>query len=204
MALSQNDTANQGQHGNCDATEKPLPLQRKLEFPHVLKVPSESQSPSLPPYDHVVDGETGLLALFFLMLGVCLSSFLVALDRTIVATAAPRITDQFHAPADVGWYGSAYLLTSCAFQPLYGRVYSHFDVKWSFLVALGMFELGSLICGVAPSSNALIVGRAVSGLGCAGVFAGNLVIIAHSVPLAKRPVYTGVVGAMYVHIQAFP
>ena len=137
----------------------------------------------------------GPFALALLTLGICLAAFIVALDRTIVATAIPQITDDFHTPGDVGWYGSAYLLTSCAFQPIYGRVFKHFDVRWSFIGALSLFELGSLICGVAPSSVALIVGRAIAGLGCAGVFAGVLVIVTLSVPLAKRPVYIALVGS---------
>lgn len=135
-------------------------------------------------------------ALALLTLGIALAAFLVALDRTIVATAIPRITDDFHSPADVGWYASAYLLTSCAFQPTYGRVFAHFDVRWSFLVALGLFEVGSLICGVAPSSNVLIIGRAIAGVGCAGLFAGSLVVITMSVPLVKQPVFMSVIGSM--------
>ena len=71
-----------------------------------------------------------------LILSVCLAAFIVALDRTIVATAIPRITDDSQSPADVGWYGSAYLLTSCAFQPIYGRVYAHFDVRNAYLLCV--------------------------------------------------------------------
>lgn len=65
------------------------------------------------------------------------------------------------------------------------------------MVAIAVFELGSLVCGVAPTSNALIVGRAIAGLGCAGIFSGALIIIAYSVPLQRRPAYTGLIGAMY-------
>jgi MFS family permease len=97
----------------------------------------------------------------------------------------------------VGWYGSAYMLTICSFQLVYGKIYSFFSLKWTFLAAIGIFELGSLICGVAPDSTSLIVGRAVAGLGCAGIFSGALIILAHSVPLRKRPVYTGLIGAMF-------
>ena len=145
---------------------------------------------------HDVQVNLGPIALSLLMLGICLAAFLVALDRTIIATAIPRITDEFDSPGDVGWYGSAYLLTSCAFQPTYGRVFEQFNVRWVFCVALALFELGSLLCGIAPSSNALIVGRAIAGLGCAGIFAGCLVIIAIVVPLRKRPIYTALVGSM--------
>ncbi|KAL8688170.1 MAG: hypothetical protein Q9218_005852 [Villophora microphyllina] len=137
------------------------------------------------------------LPLSLLILGISIAAFLVALDRTIVATAIPQITDDFHAPNDAGWYGSAYLLTSCAFQPTYGRIYAHFDVRWSFLGSLGLFELGSLICGLANGSVMLIIGRAIAGLGCAGVFAGVLVIITLSLPLAKRPIYMALVGSIF-------
>ena len=54
----------------------------------------------------------GPLALALLMFGISAASFMVALDRTIVATAIPRITDDFNSPQDVGWYGSGYLLVS--------------------------------------------------------------------------------------------
>ena len=66
-----------------------------------------------------------------------------------------------------------------------------------FLGAIGVFELGSLVCGVAPTSNALIVGRAIAGLGTAGIFSGALIIIANSVPLRQRPIYSGIIGAVY-------
>lgn len=118
-------------------------------------------------------------------------------DNTIIATAIPRITDEFHALEDVGWYASAYLLTTCAFQLLFGKFYTFFSIKWVYLIAIAIFELGSLICGVAPNSIALIVGRAIAGLGSAGIFSGALIIIAYSVPLAKRPIYTGLIGGVY-------
>ena len=51
-----------------------------------------------------------------------------------------------------------YLLTTCAFQLLYGKLYKFFSIKWVFLSGLFIFEVGSLICGVAPNSISLIVG----------------------------------------------
>jgi len=98
---------------------------------------------------------------------------------------------------DVGWYGSAYLLTTCAFQLFFGRLYTFFSIKVVYLCALAIFELGSLVCGVAPNSNALIIGRAVAGVGAAGVFSGAILIIAHTVPLKRRPAFMGFIGAMY-------
>lgn len=66
-----------------------------------------------------------------------------------------------------------------------------------YLTAITIFEIGSLICGVAQNSITLIIGRAVAGIGSAGIFSGALLILAHSVPLAKRPIYTGLIGGMY-------
>ncbi|KAL8836551.1 MAG: hypothetical protein Q9170_002871 [Blastenia crenularia] len=135
--------------------------------------------------------------LTIITISLCLSVLLMALDNTIIATAIPRITDKFNSLNDVGWYGSAYLLTTCAFQLLFGKFYTFFSIKWVYLVAIGIFELGSLVCGAAPTSVALIIGRAIAGIGSAGIFSGALVIVAYSVPLRQRPIYTGIIGAMY-------
>lgn len=81
-------------------------------------------------------------------------------------------------------------------KPLY-RLYTFYSIKTVYLVSIVIFEVGSAICGGAPTSNALIVGRAIAGVGSAGIFCGALVIIAYTVPMAKRPVYTGIIGAMY-------
>lgn len=130
-------------------------------------------------------------------MALCLSVFCMALDNTIIATAIPRITDQFKALEDVGWYGSAYLLTTCAVQLIFGRLYTFYSVKWVYLFAIFLFELGSLVCGATPNSVGLILGRAVAGLGAAGVFSGALLIINRSVPLRQRPMFMGVIGSMY-------
>jgi MFS family permease len=135
--------------------------------------------------------------LWLIILSLCLSVFLVALDQTIIAPALGTITTQFNSLTDVGWYGSAYLLTTTALQPLYGNIYSRFDVKYTFLAGVFLFELGSLVSAVAPTSNAMIVGRAVSGLGTAGIFSGSMVILSYTMPLRKRPVMFGVFGGLW-------
>lgn len=62
---------------------------------------------------------------------------------------------------------------------------------------MGPFEIGNLICGIAPSSNTLIVGRAVTGLGAAGIFTGCVVGVQHVLPLQKRPMAIGLFGAVF-------
>ena len=83
--------------------------------------------------------------------------------------------------------GSAYLFTLCAFQLFFGKLYSIFPIKWVFIASVVIFETGSAVCGAAPTSAALIVGRAIAGIGAAGNFSGLLVTVAHTLPLAKRP-----------------
>ncbi|OCK89520.1 putative efflux pump antibiotic resistance protein [Cenococcum geophilum 1.58] len=135
--------------------------------------------------------------LILVMLALYLSMFLVALDKTIIGTAIPRITDQFHSLGDIGWYGSAYMLTMCAFQLIFGRVYTFYSPKWVFLGCIGLFELGSAVCGAAPNSVALIIGRAIAGCGSSGISSGTIVIVMYTVPLEKRPVFQGLIGAVF-------
>lgn len=89
------------------------------------------------------------------------------------------------------------MLTTCAVTLSFGKIYTFYSTKWVYLIALFIFELGSLICGVAPSSEGLIIGRAVAGMGAAGLFSGAVIIITQMVPLDKRPVYQGILGAMF-------
>ncbi|KAI1078102.1 major facilitator superfamily domain-containing protein [Whalleya microplaca] len=135
--------------------------------------------------------------LWLIILSLCLSVFLVALDQTIIAPALGAITAQFGSVKDIGWYGSSYLLTSTALQPLYGKIHRIFDIKYSFLSAVALFELGSLVCAMAPSSTAFIIGRAIAGMGTAGLFCGAIVILSYSLPLRKRPIMFGMFGGMW-------
>ena len=126
-----------------------------------------------------------------------LSLFLVALDRTIIATAIPRITDEFNSLGDIGWYGSAYMLASATSQPLFGRIYKYYSMKWIFLANVVIFEVGSAICGAAPNSNAFIAGRAIAGFSSAAVFSGCMLIVIPFVPLHKRPLFQALNGAVF-------
>lgn len=137
------------------------------------------------------------LNLFFILLSLNLALFLVGLDNTIISSAIPKITDEFHALSDVGWYASAYMLTTCSFQLMWGKLFTFYIVKWTWLVALFIFELGSLICAVAPSSTVLIVGRAIAGVGTGGVSNGCFLLVAYSAPPRQRPALLGMMGSMY-------
>jgi len=72
---------------------------------------------------------------------------LLIIIQSIIATAIPRITNDFHSLNDVGWYRSAFFLTLAAFTSFWGKAFAHLGKKWVFLAAIFVFEVGSLICG---------------------------------------------------------
>lgn len=148
------------------------------------------QSPVAPIYPSGL--KTALI-----MVSLYISIFLVALDRTIMGPAIPAITNQFNSIDDIGWYGSAYMLTSAGFILLYGRIYTFFPTKPVFLSGIFLFEAGSAICGAAQSSIMLIIGRAIAGLGSSGIFTGAILIMLNTVPLHKRPMLQGLFGACF-------
>lgn len=117
--------------------------------------------------------------------------------QTIIGTAIPKITDEFHGLNDVSWYAAAYFMTFGAAQTSAGKIYKYFSLKWSFLVSMLVFEVGSLLCAVAPSSTTLVVGRAIAGLGGAGLSVGGTCIISLTVAPVKRPMMMGVIGMTY-------
>ena len=80
------------------------------------------------------------LPLMLLAFGLCVTTFLIGLDQMIIATAIPKITTQFNSLDDVGWYGSAYLLTTTSLQPSFGKIYTYFNIKYTFIIALAIFE----------------------------------------------------------------
>ncbi|KAI1078845.1 MFS general substrate transporter [Whalleya microplaca] len=124
---------------------------------------------------------------------LCLGIFLLGLDMNIIGVAIPRITTEFKSLNDIAWYGSAYLLTITAFQPLFGNLYKYFNAKTVYLISLFLFEVGSIVCAAAPRSPILILGRALLGFGAAGLLQGALAIIGYVVPLDRVPLFQGVV-----------
>ncbi|KAF5863789.1 hypothetical protein ETB97_009424 [Aspergillus alliaceus] len=107
-----------------------------------------------------------------LLMSIFVGMFLVSLDHLIISTAIPHITDEFNSAGDIGWYGTAYLLTNCAFQLVFGKIYTVFSIKTNFLTSILLFEIGSALCGAAPNSVAFIFGRTIPGLGSGGILSG--------------------------------
>lgn len=99
--------------------------------PPVPEGPGGPTGPGAPGPDTLYKPKT--LRFWLTLLANFLAVFLVALDRTIVATAIPQITDEYHSLGDIGWYGSAYMLTTSASQLLFGRLFKFYNTKWYVL-----------------------------------------------------------------------
>lgn len=89
------------------------------------------------------------------------------------------------------------MLTCACGNPLTGRIYQLYPTKHVFLLSILVFEIGSAVCGAAPSSVVFIIGRAIAGLGAAGIFSGSAMIMLPLVPLRKRPMYTSIFGLTF-------
>ena len=154
------------------ASETKTPTHPGETTSDVTTTTTQTKTPSPPPTEEDEQIYPKGLKLVLIICSLCLAVFLVALDQTIIAPALGAITGEFASVKDIGWYGASYLLSTTALQPSYGSLYRMFSVKWVYLAAIFIFELGSLVCALAPTSNAFIVGRAVAGMGTAGCGCG--------------------------------
>ncbi|KAH8662601.1 major facilitator superfamily domain-containing protein [Xylariales sp. PMI_506] len=136
------------------------------------------------------------IKLWMAVISCCTVSFLWGLDLTIVAAAVPSLTNYFGTLEDIGWYSSAYALMKASVSFLFGKLYGIVPVKTLYVASICIFELGSLLCTVAPTSWAFILGRAVAGVGAAGLGTGSIVILTQCFPLHKRSVWITVLGSV--------
>lgn len=92
---------------------------------------------------------------------------------------------------------SAFFLTLATFVSAWGKAYKYFSLRVVYVLAIFIFEIGSLLCALSPNSIALIVGRAIQGLGAAGVANGGYTITAFIVPPTVQPVVVGLMGSVF-------
>ncbi|KAI8803199.1 major facilitator superfamily domain-containing protein [Cladochytrium replicatum] len=134
-----------------------------------------------------------VLVILALFLAILLSS----LDQTILATAVSVLSTEFQSADLIPWIGIAYLLTSAGFSSVYGKLADIFGRKVVFVCTILMFEIGSLICGLANSMTMLIAGRAIAGIGGGGIMSLVLIIISDIVTFRDRGKYQGLLGAAF-------
>jgi EmrB/QacA subfamily drug resistance transporter len=124
-----------------------------------------------------------------IILGVLLAMFLASLDQTIIATALPTIGRELGDIENLAWVVTAYLLSSTAVTPLYGKLSDIHGRRVMLLIAVGIFVAGSALCALAPTMTLLAAARVVQGLGGGGLMALAMTIIADLVPPAQRGKY---------------
>ncbi|KAF9121595.1 hypothetical protein BGW39_010411 [Mortierella sp. 14UC] len=131
------------------------------------------------------------------MIALALCVFLASLDQIIVSTSIPAITREYSSLNDIAWLGTAYMMTSTAFQPLYGKISDIFGRKSTVLFANTLFLVGSAISGWATSMIMLIVGRAVAGIGAGGLMAMVFIIMSDMLDMRERGKYIGMVSGIF-------
>ncbi|PMD26911.1 MFS general substrate transporter [Hyaloscypha hepaticicola] len=122
------------------------------------------------------------------------STFLFALDNTIVADVQPVIVTRFNAVSKLSWLSVAFLIGAAATNLVWGKVYGQFNAKWTYILCVLLFEAGSALCGGAPTINALIVGRAICGVGGSGMYVGVMTLLSVTTTIHERPMYVGGTG----------
>jgi MFS family permease len=136
-------------------------------------------------------------AIALIMLPLCLSVFLSALDLTIITPTIPTIVRGFHSTTGYVWIGSAFILSSTASTPVWGSLADIWGRKPILLIALTIFLGGSLLCALAPSMHSLIAGRAVQGIGSSGMGTTVNIIICDTFSLRDRGLYLAITSVVW-------
>ncbi|HKZ91288.1 MAG TPA: MDR family MFS transporter [Candidatus Limnocylindrales bacterium] len=132
-----------------------------------------------------------------ILLAVMIGIFLAALDQTVVGTALPRIVTDLRGNDVYTWAFTAYLLTATISGPLYGKLSDLFGRRPIFLLGIAIFLVGSVLAGISPSIEWLIVARGIQGLGAGALFPIALAIIGDVFAPSERGKYQGLFGAVF-------
>jgi EmrB/QacA subfamily drug resistance transporter len=129
--------------------------------------------------------------------GVVAGLFLSALDTNIIGVALPTIVGDLGGLNQIAWVGTAYLLTSTAATPLFGKLSDLYGRRQLFQAAIVTFVVGSLLCGLAQDMTQLVLARGLQGVGGGGLFAMSFVIIGDVVPPRERGRYVGIITSVF-------
>ncbi|KAF2716474.1 MFS general substrate transporter [Polychaeton citri CBS 116435] len=127
-----------------------------------------------------------------ILAALCVATLLCGLETTVVTTSLPTIVHELNIGDDYVWITNALFLTSTAVQPLFGQLANIFGRRWLALSIVGIYILGSGICGGANSGTVLIVGRSIQGAGTGGLNMILDIILSDLVPLRERGVYIAI------------
>lgn len=150
------------------------------------------------PADQILHG----FALISCSLSLLICLFLTALDQTVIITMLTKVGQQFGEFGKVSWLSTGFLLPPAVLSLSWGNVAVIFGRKYAMLIAIFIFEVGSLICALSTSMNMLIGGRVVAGIGGGAVQGTVFMIMTEIVPLHKRGTLNGLVGLAFVAASA--
>lgn len=131
------------------------------------------------------------------MFSVMCALFLVALDQTIVSTSLSAIVKEFNSFSSLGFIVTAYMLTSTVTVPLAGKLSDMYGRKPLLLSGVAIFTIGSLLSGMSPSVEWLIVWRALQGIGGGVITANAFTIVGDLFPVSERGKWQGLFGAVF-------
>jgi EmrB/QacA subfamily drug resistance transporter len=131
------------------------------------------------------------------LIGLMLALTLASLDQNIVATALPRITSELGGLQHLSWVVTGFLVASTVSAPLYGRLSDLYGRKPAFTVSIGIFLLGSILCGLARGMDQLIAFRTVQGIGAGGLIVLTQTVIGDLVSPRERGRYQGLFTAVF-------
>jgi EmrB/QacA subfamily drug resistance transporter len=129
--------------------------------------------------------------ILIVFVGLMTALFLSALDTNIVGVALPTIVGDLGGLQQIAWVGTAYLLTSTAATPLFGKFSDLYGRRRLFQVAIMVFVVGSLLCAISQTMTQLVLSRGVQGVGGGGIFAMAFAVIGDVVPARERGRYVG-------------
>jgi EmrB/QacA subfamily drug resistance transporter len=133
----------------------------------------------------------------FAVTGVMLVIFLFAIDATIVSTAMPTIVAKLGGLELYSWVFSIYMLTSALTTPLFGKLADLFSRRNLMLIGIAIFVLGSTLCGAAQSMEALVLFRAIQGLGGGAIYALAFIIVGILYPAEMRAKMQGIISSIW-------
>lgn len=154
----------------------------------------EQTLPDTAPVEAQVRPDLTTLIVYF---GALIAMFMATIDMQIVVTALPTIAGELGNLHLFGWVGAAYLLSTAAVSPFYGKLGDMYGRKNVVLTAIGLFLLGSLVCGMAWSMESLIAARVLQGIGGGGLMVSAFAMIGELFSPRDRAKYQGYSSAVF-------
>ncbi|QYS95306.1 MFS domain-containing protein [Trichoderma simmonsii] len=137
------------------------------------------------------------LSWVMVVIAILSSIFLYALDNTVVADVTPAAVNDLGDIAELPWLSVGFLLGGTAVVLPFGRLYGLFNAKWLYILSSVLFNIGSALCGAAPTMKALIIGRVLAGMGGNGMYLGAMTLLSVNTSDKERPGYLSFVGLIW-------